>query len=48
MQTLSTRFSIRGERGLGEPERPRPRDALRPREGDLLRVSLESRDRDRD
>ena len=48
MQTLSGRFSTRGERGLGEPERPRPPEAFRPREGDLLRESLVSRDRDRD
>ena len=48
MQTLSGRFSTRGERGLGEPERPRPLEAFRPREGDLLRESLVSRDRDRD
>ena len=48
MQTRSGLFSTRRERGLGEPERPRPRDALRPREGDLLRESFESRDRDRD
>ena len=48
MQTLSNRFSTRGERGLGEPERPRPLEEFRPREGDLLRESLVSRDRDRD
>ena len=48
MQTLSSRFSTRGERGLGEPERPRPLEEFRPREGDLLRESLVSRDRDRD
>ena len=48
MQTRSGLFSTRGERVLGEPERPRPREALRPREGDLFRESLESRDRDRD
>ena len=33
---------------LEEPERPRPREALRPREGDLFRETLVSRDRDRD
>ena len=48
MQTLSNRFSTRGERRLGEPERPRPLEEFRPREGDLLRESLVSRDRDRD
>ena len=48
MQTRLGLFSIRGERALGEPERPRSREALRPREGDLFRGSLVSRDRDRD
>ena len=48
MQTLSNLFSTRGERGLGEPERPRPREAFRPRDVDLFRVSLVSRGCDRD
>ena len=48
MQTRSGLCSIRSERALGEPERPRSREALRPREGDLFRESIVSRDRDRD
>ena len=48
MQTISSRFSIRSERGLVEPERPRPREESRPRDVDLGRGSLVSRDCDRD
>ena len=48
MQTRSSIFSTRGERVLEETDRSRSREALRPREGDLFRESLVSRDRDRD